>query len=283
MGIKIKSKPFGALGSLFYNREFEANALINEIFQAEAYLGNQLQLKPGDVIFDLGANIGLFALYALQKCGYDCQVHSFEPIPLTYQCLKQNLAQYKEQVICNQLAIGDVVEPTEVSFSVFGDSSVTATYRPQDKFESNFEPMLDFERLLIISYYINKPLYYQLKFLPFLRSYLIKRNYKKITLAEQVQCKLTSLSHYVKEHNIEKIDFLKIDVEGAELDVLKGMDEDCFAKTAQISMEVHAIGDRLEQAKALLTAHDFSNITISQGAFFSQLGFNHHMLFANRE
>jgi FkbM family methyltransferase len=41
-------------------------------------------------ILDLGANVGMFSLYFAKLCP-DSIIHSFEPVPLTYQVLKKNI------------------------------------------------------------------------------------------------------------------------------------------------------------------------------------------------
>ena len=41
-------------------------------------------------ILDLGANVGMFSLYFAKLCP-DSIIHSFEPVPLTYQILKKNI------------------------------------------------------------------------------------------------------------------------------------------------------------------------------------------------
>lgn len=47
-------------------------------------------LKPGNVFFDVGANIGLFSLHASKRIGTEGRVCSFEPSPETYKRLKKN-------------------------------------------------------------------------------------------------------------------------------------------------------------------------------------------------
>ena len=50
-----------------------------------------LFLKEGDVFFDIGANIGLFSLYASKIVGQKGSVIAFEPTPETYRRLLKNL------------------------------------------------------------------------------------------------------------------------------------------------------------------------------------------------
>lgn len=48
-------------------------------------------VTPGDVIADIGANVGYFSAYLSRKVGVSGRVHSFEPIPETFSRLEENL------------------------------------------------------------------------------------------------------------------------------------------------------------------------------------------------
>ena len=44
--------------------------------------------KPGDVVYDIGANMGVFSLYSIQQ---RCRLFAFEPHPGNYTCLQHNM------------------------------------------------------------------------------------------------------------------------------------------------------------------------------------------------
>ncbi|MHB8510527.1 MAG: FkbM family methyltransferase [Candidatus Dormibacteria bacterium] len=48
-------------------------------------------LRPGDVVIDIGANIGLFTLVAAQAVGSNGTVHAFEPVPGNCERLEENV------------------------------------------------------------------------------------------------------------------------------------------------------------------------------------------------
>jgi len=48
------------------------------------------------------------------------------------------------------------------------------------------------------------------------------RGSSRIDTAGDIEVELISIDEFVKEHNIPKVDFIKMDIEGAELDALKG-------------------------------------------------------------
>ncbi|KTD55966.1 methoxymalonyl CoA synthase [Legionella sainthelensi] len=275
---EILQKKF-VIGDLFFVNELETQGLIYEIFSQKTYLLDFLSLNPGAVIVDVGANIGIFSLFALQHCNYNAEIYCFEPIPMTFFCLQKNLEHFKSKIHLYNTGISDVAHDCEVVFTLFGHSVGTATYRPQDKLISNFQPLLDYNTLLKLLPWQNKFLYYQLKLLPFFRDYFIKRNYKKQTRTTQVTCKLTSLGRFIEQQQIRHIDFLKVDVEGAEIDVIKSIQPKHFSIIKQISIEVHNIENRVEQLNSYLQKQGYATL-VDRNPILADLGFNHHMIYA---
>lgn len=49
------------------------------------------------------------------------------------------------------------------------------------------------------------------------------------------RCAMTTVSALMAEHDLERIDLLKIDVEGAELDVLRGIRPEDWPRISQAS------------------------------------------------
>ncbi len=133
--------------------------------------------------------------------------------------------------------------------------------------------------MLKLSSFQNKPLYYQLKYLPFLRNYLIKKNYKHQTLETKVRCHLTALGRFIENNQIARIDLLKIDVEGAELDVINSIKPEQFSLIKQLSIEVHDIDNRVEKLVSYLQKQGYITY-VDRNPIFAELGFNHHMIYA---
>ena len=67
-------------------------------------------IKEGDVFFDIGANVGIFSIYAGKKYK-DNQIISFEPEVSNLAILKENIVENNltKQVMCYGLAISDKV------------------------------------------------------------------------------------------------------------------------------------------------------------------------------
>ena len=269
------------IGELYFINEYETRVLIYEIFYQNSYFINNVSLNPGAVIMDIGANIGLFSLFALKHCKQDARIYSFEPIPASFECLKKNLAAFSDKAQLYNLGIGDVAEDCSVEFTLFGDDFSTASYKPMDKMISNYNPLQDYNTLLKISKFRNKFLYKQLKFLPFMRKHLIKKNFKHQTSEKKVMCTLTSLGNFIEKNGINHIDFIKIDVEGAEFDVVKSIKPGQFPMIKQICIEVHNIDNRVEHLDAYLQEQGYLT-QIHRNHIYEELGFNQHMIYAKR-
>lgn len=72
--------------------------------------------RPGDVMYDVGANIGLYSLFAAKHLTGKCKVYSFEPEAMNHAMLNRNIVQngLSSVVIPCCMAIAD-----RVSFAPF--------------------------------------------------------------------------------------------------------------------------------------------------------------------
>ena len=54
----------------------------------KGYFNHGIKINKGDVIIDIGANIGVFGLRASQEFK-EFEIHSFEPVPQIYNVLQK--------------------------------------------------------------------------------------------------------------------------------------------------------------------------------------------------
>ena len=76
----------------------------------------------------------------------------------------------------------------------------------------------------------------------------------------RVECRLIPLSEVIQKENINQIDLLKIDCEGAEWSVLKGINDEDWSKIKSLVIEVHDIEGRLENVRKLLQNKGFTKL-----------------------
>ena len=134
------------------------------------------EIKVGNIVVDVGANIGLHALNMARIVGNTGQVFAFEPEPSNFKILEKNVKINNYQnIILEQKAIGDKHGKTTLYQS--GHPGRHRVF-PQTK-----------------------------------------------DAIGKVQVDYTSLDKYFLDSNlVDKINFIKIDVEGLEFGVLKGME-----------------------------------------------------------
>ena len=120
-GLKIRLYGDSELCRLIYLRNFEA---------AERDFLKRF-LRPGDLFIDVGANIGLFTLIAAAHVGPTGRVVAFEPTPVTYSRLLDNvrLNQFAN-VTCNKLALSDRSERLKLVRSTDGFDAWNSLARP---------------------------------------------------------------------------------------------------------------------------------------------------------
>ncbi len=221
-----------------------ATVLYREIFANESYLRHGITLRDGDCIFDVGANVGMFTLFANQK-RKNLKSFVFEPIPETFDLLRTNLALYGLNAELFKAGVSNQKGVAEFTFypkmpGLSGRSSTAGADKRTTKaiIESYLREQGSEEQRAILD------------------DDELNRLMEDLFVAETYTCPLITLSDVIDEYGVDSIDLLKIDVEKSELDVLSGLQEQDWAKVKQIVMEVDS-RELLEQISALLKQYDF--------------------------
>ena len=68
----------------------------------------------------------------------------------------------------------------------------------------------------------------------------------------------------IDAHGLETIDLLKVDVEGAELDCLRGIDARHWPRLKAVALEVHDVDGQLQTIEELLRANGIGHISVLQ-------------------
>ena len=183
---------------IFYRSNTYDIDVINEIFfrkgsRAEYYI-NYKNLSPS-VIFDIGGNIGLAAVY-FAKLFPNAQIFTFEPMPENFELLKKNISCFK-----NIKGFNFGLGLSNGEFPIYSnvDQKNKGGFSLYQKNEQEHDKYCD--------------------------------------------VKINSVSEFLIENNIEKIDLIKIDTEGAEHEIITAFPEEVLENIKWITGELHGNKD----------------------------------------
>jgi FkbM family methyltransferase len=139
-------------------------------------------LRPGMTVLDVGANHGLFSLEAAHFVGDSGRIHAFEPAPATRGLLQANLAANDLDGLVRVFPHALGAAPGAARLRVHHELSGLNTLAPED----------------------------------------ITWNRTRLHADEVIEVPVRRLDDHAREHKVDAVDFLKVDVEGYELSVLRG-------------------------------------------------------------
>lgn len=226
--------------------------VFKEVFEERVYLRHGIELHDDATLVDVGGHIGLFSLYALTHHAR-IKVYVFEPMPRTRAALTHNLQSHApagSSVKIFDHGISD--RERQVEFSYYPSVPGHSTMFPNEK--GDVHRTLE-EQVAANPWEHNKALAIACVLLFPLRRVLIHQAIKYFFRAEKVPTRLRPLSDVIDEQQIEKIDLLKVDVEDAELDVLRGIREEHWPRIRQAVVELGADKGRVQTVQKLLEAH----------------------------
>ena len=235
--------------SLYAYNKTELEFVYEEVFVDGCYTKNGLVIPAGGCIVDIGANIGMFSVFAALQHA-DLDIYSFEPLPPTFELLKLNTALYSERIKIFNIGISDREET--VDFTYFPNATVLSSRYSEGTDITDIVRQTIHNQEKATGQQASESEINEL-----LKDRLVTRTYP---------CKLMTLSQIIRDYHIERIDYLKIDVEKSEMDVLNGIAEEDWKKIRQIALEIHDIDGRKEQMLKELSRHGF-HTHVSQGTY----------------
>ncbi|WP_410652705.1 FkbM family methyltransferase [Amycolatopsis sp. cmx-4-54] len=202
--------------SLYCLSEAEGATLYREIFSARCWLDRGLRLRDGDVVVDVGANVGMAALFFhLER--RDVRLLCFEPAPGPFDALARNVELHGMDATCRRVALGaeggdreltyypDVTTMSGLRADPAADADVTRAYLRNSGFDEDD-----------VWSFVPGP-----------------------HTATTVPCRVETLSAEIRAAGLPRVDLLKVDVEKSEADVLAGIDTATWSLIGQVAVEVH--------------------------------------------
>lgn len=257
-----------------------AALVYQEMYEQKVYFqhGFTLEGVKNPIVVDAGVNIGLFSRYIAEHFP-TAKVFGAEPIDVISDMARRNTCEYADRVKIATLGLGK------------DESSMTIEYRPTLSSASTMHPdevasaaskdAVDWLRGLLLDgirggtipsfpiktvcILLGVP-YFRFVVLVAILPFLILGIawFKGGELPKRrLTARITTMDTFLKELGAPAsgpIHLLKVDVEGAELDVLEGMSEQLWARVQQLVVETHNIDNRVDRVRKLLVSKGFKNV-----------------------
>lgn len=203
--------------------------IFDEIFTERIYEHPRFELAPGAIILDVGANIGLYTIWAARRYR-PATIVAFEASPTTYAYLVENVARHVDRAATRVQTVNQAVSDAE---------GLTLELH-QAPFTSGISTVLGEASVPWVD--------------------ALRKSGELVTH----KVTTTTLSREIARRGIERVDLLKIDVEGHFLAVLAGIGPADMARVRRIALEadyLEALGLKEDDVHALLRAKGFATDT----------------------
>ena len=199
---------------------------LTHVWVIQEYSNSDFDIHDNDVVIDVGAHIGLFALFASQFCKQG-KIFCFEPIKENYELLVENI---------NFNKIKNIIP---FNFAVSKESDSVKIFLNDDY--SGHSMFLETNNFVIV--------------------------------------KSKSLLDIFSENNIQECNFLKLDCEGAEYDIINSLPSDFLNKIKKSVIEYHLADTHPKLLEQLIKKLRKCSFIVNTRPLFSDIGF----LFANKK
>jgi FkbM family methyltransferase len=167
------------------------------------------EIPKGGTIIDVGANIGVFSMYAAFHGAK--RIYAFEPNKESFETLLMNIREN---------GLEDIIIPINKAVSE-KDGDYLLIPKASSPYNKSFSNTADKSE-------------------------------------EMDRIETISLPTFIKQNNIEKIDLLKMDCEGAEFGIIPNMPSETWSKIDKYKLEFHNL-KRKKEITDILTKYGFRN------------------------
>ncbi len=213
----------------------EAQLLWQEVTSDGFYRRAAGRLRSGDTVLDIGGNVGLASL-GFADARPDIHVIAAEPAPDVFACLARNFAAHLRH-------------GTPLRAAVAAEAgSGTMVYYPDAPGNSGLYADREADDDITRTFLRNRGL----------DDSSIADVLDGLHVGETIEVAITTVSDILREHGSPDIALLKIDVERAELDVLRGIREEDWPRIRSVVAEVHDENGGLADFQDILHRHGFA-------------------------
>ncbi|MEM9293427.1 MAG: FkbM family methyltransferase [Acidobacteriota bacterium] len=227
--------------------QMEADHIWEDLFEKRIYLRNGISLWDGATVVDVGGNIGLFSVFC--HLNYrDVTTYTFEPAPPLFEILRTNLGRYatgKARIF--HCGVSEGFDTATLTFYPYS-SGMSSFYADEEEEKEVLKTIMDHQA--------KEGMEGMAEIMESSQELLDAR-----FTSHTFDCPLIPLERVFAEHQVGTVDLLKVDVQKAELDVLRGVGEEDWPRVRQVVGEVHDLEGRLDAVLQLLERHGFDVVT----------------------
>lgn len=194
----------------------QGRTIFGEIFCYQVY-EQFFEVKKGDKVIDVGANVGIFAIKAAKKTGNKGFVIAIEPEPNNLALLYENVKGFNNVMVVPKVAGNSKGKAKLYTANTSADHSIMYDHG---------HGYLDVE--------------------------------------------MDTLDNIILELKLIKVDFIKIDVEGAELEVLKGAEKLFKTHDVKIAIAAYHYPEEISEISQFLRLKGMN--VVSQGGYIYATG-----------
>ncbi len=263
--------------------------------EVDEYFELGLSVPPGAVIIDVGANVGMFAIAAASRAT-DLHIVAIEPIPIFHAALERNFARNRHLMgSCRSSTLlragitrdGDERETVFTYFARLPTDTTRHLETKRAEFERVFEHHgSSAERSIAATVPGTAGLQLAKLARRFVSSIprrtLTRWMMDRVIGVEQIRCPMTTLARVLDDLGERVVDVLKIDVEGAEIDVLFGARPEQWSRIRQVVLEGNDLDGRLTEIREFLAARGLTHQVIAEPASSASQGLESFLLLGSR-
>jgi phthiocerol/phenolphthiocerol synthesis type-I polyketide synthase E len=242
----------------------ETQQFYHDIFVKRVYLKHGICVGPEDVVFDVGANIGLFTLF-IHSIVPGARIFAFEPAPPLFRLLQANVNRHGVNARLFPFGLG--IASTVLPFTFYPNSCGMSSFYPDEK-----EERAALGTVMRNELQIRGPQPGVDVLLDGIGDLLDHR-----LQCQVYECRMETLSAVLVDACLDRIDLLKIDAQKSEVDVLRGLRKEDWCKIRQMVIEVHDGAGRLDVVCSLLAEYGYE-VLIEQDELYRAS--THFMIYA---